>query len=269
MKTTSILTITGALSIGLLTFLNFHGHDKRADNHPDGNKTIIASEPLNEDVIFTDIVSANAGTGISSSAGLQPKASVAGETVCGDEVIGSEDLCLDAIVYIETEEPVDLGFDTSEYLPAGFNPYANGSEALDLGTIVYIEETDDISLGFDTAAFLPLGFNPYAGMEPDLSEIVFIETEEPVDLGFDTSSYLPEGFDPYSQPELQLDDIVFLELNEKVDLGFDVDAYLPVDFDPYAMPEFDLDEIPFMEMDDEVEPWQEGKPSAHEAAINL
>lgn len=267
MKTTSIITLTGALSIGLLTLLNFNGHDNRAGKYH-SNKAIIVNEPLNEDIIYMDLVSA-AEVNSLSPASKQKEAGTVTSDVCGDEMSGSLDLCLDDIVYIEAEEPVELGFDTDEYLPAGFDPYATASADLDLDAIEYIEETEDIVLDFDTAAYLPLDFNAYAGMEPDLDEIVFIEAEESVDLGFDTSKYLPEGFDPYAQPELCLDNIPFLEVEEVVDLGFDVDAYLPAGFDPYAVPEFDLSQIPFMETEDETELWLDSNIPVFETAINF
>ncbi|MET1259086.1 hypothetical protein ABV409_07080 [Flagellimonas sp. DF-77] len=63
----------------------------------------------------------------------------------------------------------------------------------DLTAVVFTEET--LELDFDTADFLPEGFDPYANEVP-LESIQFIEEDE-VELGFDTAKYLPEGFDPY------------------------------------------------------------------------
>jgi len=104
-------------------------------------------------------------------------------------------LSIDDIVFIETDEEIDLGFDTAEYLPIGFDAYA-GME-LDLNEISFIETEEEIDLGFDTAEYLPVGFDAYAGMELDLDEVNFIEAEEDIDLGFDTAEYLPKGFNPY------------------------------------------------------------------------
>ena len=76
-----------------------------------------------------------------------------------------EELSVDNIVFIETEEEIDLGFDTAEYLPIGFNAYA-GME-LNFDEIDFIEAEEEIDLGFDTAEYLPVGFNAYTGMELD------------------------------------------------------------------------------------------------------
>ena len=108
-------------------------------------------------------------------------------------------LSMEDIVFIETDEEIDLGFDTAEYLPIGFDAYA-GME-LDLDEISFVENEEEIDLGFDTAEYLPIGFNTYVGMELDLDEISFIETEEEIDLGFDTAEYLPKGFNPYKGME--------------------------------------------------------------------
>ncbi len=108
-------------------------------------------------------------------------------------------LSIDDIVVMETVEEIDLGFDTAEYLPAGFDAYA-GMEP-DLDQINFIETEKEIDLGFDTAEYLPAGFDAYAGMEPDLDQINFIETEKEIDLGFDTAEYLPKGFNPYKGME--------------------------------------------------------------------
>ena len=108
-------------------------------------------------------------------------------------------LSMEDIVFIETDEEIDLGFDTTEYLPIGFDAYA-GME-LDLDEISFVENEEEIDLGFDTAEYLPIGFNTYVGMELDLDEISFIETEEEIDLGFDTAEYLPKGFNPYKGME--------------------------------------------------------------------
>ena len=66
----------------------------------------------------------------------------------------------------ETDPVIEFDFDTSAYLPVGFDPYA--------GKIAHYEELDRlnlytdeeaIDLGFDTDAYLPAGFNPFEGME--------------------------------------------------------------------------------------------------------
>ncbi|WP_297707897.1 hypothetical protein [uncultured Eudoraea sp.] len=75
------------------------------------------------------------------------------------------------------------------------------NEILSIEDIVLIETDEKIDLGFDTAEYLPVGFDPYTGMEFDLDEINFIETDGEIDLGFDTAEYLPKGFNPYKGME--------------------------------------------------------------------
>ena len=67
------------------------------------------------------------------------------------------------IVYIETEEYINLGFDTATYLPKGYDAYKG--MGLELNEIAYVEVEDEINLGFDTAQYLPVGFNAYKGMD--------------------------------------------------------------------------------------------------------
>lgn len=45
------------------------------------------------------------------------------------------ELDLDEIVYIEEEPEIELGFDTAEYLPMNFDPYAGTSEQKDVATL--------------------------------------------------------------------------------------------------------------------------------------
>lgn len=107
---------------------------------------------------------------------------------------------LDDIRFIEEEDTVDLGFDTAEYLPDGFDPY---EVYIDLDAIDYIEEEDGEELGFETAAWLPEGFNPYAA-PADFASISYLEPEGDLLPGFDTKSWLPEGFDPYAASPAQM-----------------------------------------------------------------
>ncbi len=73
------------------------------------------------------------------------------------------------------------------------------SANLDAKEIVLFEEEVEVDLGFNTADYLPLGFNAYEGMELDANEIVVLEDEEEVVLDFDVTQYLPENFDAYSK----------------------------------------------------------------------
>lgn len=73
------------------------------------------------------------------------------------------------------------------------------SANLEASEIVLLEEEEEVDLGFDTAEYLPLGFNAYEGMALDVEDIILIEEEEEVDLGFDVALYLPENFDAYAK----------------------------------------------------------------------
>ncbi|MFX0557459.1 hypothetical protein ACOCEA_11720 [Maribacter sp. CXY002] len=119
--------------------------------------------------------------------------------------LNTEPVNIDEITFIEIEEEIDLGFNTADYLPIGFNAY----QGMDF-TIDDIDFTDDeeIDLGFDTSVYLPKGFNAYVGMEIELEEVIadldiddllYLLEEEEIDLGFDTAKYLPEGFDAYAK----------------------------------------------------------------------
>ncbi len=139
------------------------------------------------------------------------------------------ELDLNEIVFIEEEEVVDLGFDTRDYLPEGFD----ANEAyVDLKNIAFIEE-DKIELGFDTAMYLPEGFDAYAAPE-GIAGINYMEEEEVIDLGFDTAAYLPEGFDPYGI-YFDLDSIVYIEEEDEIIFDFNPADFLPEGFDPYSL----------------------------------
>ena len=123
-----------------------------------------------------------------------------------------KELNLDEIIYIEEEVPVELGFNTEDYLPEDFNPY---EQYVDLNSIEFIEEEEEETwdLGFDASVYLPDNFNPYA-IPGDVMNIDYIEEgEDEVDLGFDTAKYLPEDFDPYDV-YVNFDSIEFYEDDE-------------------------------------------------------
>jgi len=176
-------------------------------------------------------ISAISGIGILSFALL----SFGGNDEC-EKLKSEKEVSVDDIVFIETEEEIELGFDTAEYLPIGFDAY-DGME-LDLDHITFIEVEEEIELGFDTTEFLPVGFDAKKGMGLDLSEIDFVEIEEEVELGFDTAEYLPTGFNPYAGMKLDLDEIDFIGTEEEIDLGFDTAEYLPAGFNPYQGMEY-------------------------------
>lgn len=69
--------------------------------------------------------------------------------------------------------------------------------SLNASDINVIEIEEDIDLGVDTSVYLPYGFNAYKGYQLDIADINVIEIEEEVELGFDVNDYLPANFDPY------------------------------------------------------------------------
>ncbi|MCX2717986.1 hypothetical protein [Lentiprolixibacter aurantiacus] len=140
------------------------------------------------------------------------------------------ELDLNEIVFIEEEEIIDLGFDTRDYLPEGFN--AN-EVYVNLDNIIYIEE-DESDLGFDTSVYLPDNFNAYAAPE-GIEGINYMEEEEVIDLGFDTAAYLPEGFNPYETYVFNLDSVEYIEEDEEIEFDFNPADFLPEGFDPYAI----------------------------------
>jgi len=143
--------------------------------------------------------------------------------------VSPRNLDLKDIVFIENEEPVDLGFDTTDYLPLNFDPY---KVYFNLDEVTYIEDGEDEVFDFDTAGDLPKDFNPY-GHPEDFAAVSFIEEEEAVALGFDPKDYLPAGFDPY-EVYFDLDAVEFIEDEEEVELDFNTMDYLPSGFDPNA-----------------------------------
>ena len=139
------------------------------------------------------------------------------------------ELNLNEIEFVEEESELDLGFETSDYLPEGFNPYES---FFDLNSIIYIENESDFDLGFDTSEYLPKGFDPYSS-NFEINTINYME-DESVLLDFDTSDYLPKDFDPYKM-YFDVNSVIYIDFEElEWEFGFDTKAYLPVDFDPYA-----------------------------------
>ena len=138
-----------------------------------------------------------------------------------------EDIKVSEIVYIEEETSIDLGFDTADYLPEGFDPY---NVYFDVNSVEFMDD-EDIELGFDTASYLPENFNAYANPY-SLDAINYIEGEA-IDLGFDTAKYLPEGFDPY-EFYFDLDSVEYIEDEDELDLNFNTEDYLSATFDPLS-----------------------------------
>lgn len=102
-----------------------------------------------------------------------------------------DDRVIDSITYIDDDTDFELNFDTSDYLPEGFDPY---KIYVDLDAVVFIEDevVDDVK----TKKHLPANFNPYA-YPTDFAAFNYIDQNDAIELDFDTHTYLPEGFDAY------------------------------------------------------------------------
>jgi len=98
---------------------------------------------------------------------------------------------------IEIDEDVDLGYDTSEFLPENFNPL-KGKHDLDWTNINLVELEEEVDLGFDSKRYLPRNFNAIKGKyDLDWTSIELVEIEEDANIDFDTEAYLPNNFNPH------------------------------------------------------------------------
>lgn len=104
-----------------------------------------------------------------------------------------EEFDLDSVQYIEDEEILDLGFNTADYLPEGFDPYAF---YFDVNSVEFIENIDleDIQVN----NYLPEGFDPYSN-PVGIEGINFIDSNDEIVIDFNTKKFLPKGFDPYKK----------------------------------------------------------------------
>jgi hypothetical protein len=89
------------------------------------------------------------------------------------------------------EEDNTFDFDTTAYLPVGFN--ANSTYLEEITEIAEVEA--DESFDFNTANYLPIGFSATDTYLVDIVEIDLEEADEPFD--FNTADYLPRIFDVY------------------------------------------------------------------------
>ena len=138
-----------------------------------------------------------------------------------------------AIKITELDEEVELGFDTANYLPKGFNGL-KGMHDLDWSNIELVELDEEVALGFDTADYLPEGFNALKGKHDiDWSTIELFELDENVELCIDTANYLPKDFNALKgKHDLDWASIEVVEIEDEIEFEFDIEAYLPVNFDP-------------------------------------
>ncbi|MBT8306596.1 MAG: hypothetical protein KJN85_06640 [Maribacter sp.] len=91
---------------------------------------------------------------------------------------------INSINYIEDDFDFDLGFDTADYLPDGFD--ANQSY-FDLNWIEYIEE--EFIIDIDTQQYLPIGFDPYA-YPLDVQSINYIDEKDFIEIQLDSNRHL-------------------------------------------------------------------------------
>lgn len=104
-----------------------------------------------------------------------------------------EEFDLNSVEYIEEEEVIELGFDTTDYLPEGFDPYAF---YFDVNSVEFIEESDLEDIRIKNR--LPKNFNPYA--DPiGIEGINYIDPNDEIVLDFNTKEHLPKGFDAYKK----------------------------------------------------------------------
>lgn len=101
------------------------------------------------------------------------------------------ELDINTIEYIEDEEVIDLGFDTADYLPDGFDPY---KIYFDLNSVIVVEA--EIEIDVNSKINLPADFDAYA-YPTDSNSFNYIDADDTIILDFDSSKNLPEGFNPY------------------------------------------------------------------------
>lgn len=99
----------------------------------------------------------------------------------------------------ELEEEVNLGFNSENYLPKNFNPYAG------MNTIAELEVEAEIVL---SSIFNDEPLNVIINIE----DIEIFDIEEVVEIGFDSKNCLPADFNPY----LGMNTVAELEVEAKI-----------------------------------------------------
>ncbi|WP_350287860.1 hypothetical protein [uncultured Croceitalea sp.] len=74
-----------------------------------------------------------------------------------EKKVTNEDLDIRNITFTEQELEAELDFNTSDYLPEGFDAY---KDEVSVKSLQFVEDEIE-ELGFDTKEYLPKGFNPY------------------------------------------------------------------------------------------------------------
>ncbi|MEO1012102.1 MAG: hypothetical protein AAFX53_12395 [Bacteroidota bacterium] len=98
---------------------------------------------------------------------------------------------VNSVIYIEDEAEINLGFDTADYLPEGFDPH---KVYFDLGSVTYIEEELPEVPGL--SAYLPADFDAYA-YPSSVDGFNYLDANDEIILDFDTADYLPENFNAF------------------------------------------------------------------------
>lgn len=100
---------------------------------------------------------------------------------------------INSVSYIQEEVKIELGFDVTDYLPEGFDPY---KQYVDLNSIEFVEEADILDV--DTSKYLPEGFDAYADPK-GIEGINYMDENDTIVLEFNAKDYLPEAFNPYAK----------------------------------------------------------------------
>jgi len=111
----------------------------------------------------------------------------------GDLPTEKDEQIVKSVTYIEDESQIELGFDTADYLPEGFNPY---KIYVNLDAIIFLE--DEIGEEANFKKHLPANFDAYA-YPNDVAAFNYIDEDDVVTMDFDTEAYLPSGFDAYAK----------------------------------------------------------------------
>ena len=96
-----------------------------------------------------------------------------------------------SIELIEIEEEVVLNFDTTNYLPVGFNAL-KGKDDLDWSTIEVLEIEEEVAFNFDTTKYLPAGFNALYSkddLDQAIVNMVIIKIEEELGYNLNKKTY--------------------------------------------------------------------------------
>ncbi|MBT8257659.1 MAG: hypothetical protein KJO49_04245 [Bacteroidia bacterium] len=93
----------------------------------------------------------------------------------GDAYYTEEAISIESIELYQLEEEVEIGFDTADYLPDGFNP-KEGMNDIDWTTIELYEVEEEDDFDFNTKDYLPVGFNPYKGMDCNTHGIIMLSS---------------------------------------------------------------------------------------------